>query len=209
LTEKQGSRRDLVAFSVRYPVSAVSMRKPCERKSSWQGEKKYIPQKRFSITWKDSMRQVNKEISQALREFRHHENRAGHWHPPPCKYLSRTVKADPSGSGYPGRLSTGVLKSGIFGSAGEKPQAGLTADRPDKFLKSVTMKRLRRLLPAAVDDRQQPPRSKSRHSDSMEGFQTFQTFPTSSGPGFRVSFPGRQPEGVASVPLLFLTCWKA
>jgi len=41
------------------------------------------------------------------------------------------------------------------------------------------------------------------------GFQTFQTFPTRSGPGFRVGFPGVQPDGVASVPLLFRTSWKA
>ena len=36
-------------------------------------------------------------------------------------------------------------------------------------------------------------------------FQTSQTFPTKSGPGFKVCLPGFQPEGVASVPLLFLT----
>jgi len=33
---------------------------------------------------------------------------------------------------------------------------------------------------------------------SIDGFHTFQTFPTRSGPGFRVGCPGIQPAGVAS-----------
>jgi hypothetical protein len=46
-------------------------------------------------------------------------------------------------------------------------------------------------------------------SKAMDVFQTSQTFPTRSGPGFNVIFPGFQPEGVASVPLLLRTSWKA
>jgi len=37
----------------------------------------------------------------------------------------------------------------------------------------------------------------------MSVLQTSHTLPTRSGPGFSVSFPGFQPEGAASVPLLF------
>ena len=44
-----------------------------------------------------------------------------------------------------------------------------------------------------------------RQSNAMLVFQAFQTFPTRSGPGFNVFFPGFHPEGVASPPLLFLT----
>lgn len=44
---------------------------------------------------------------------------------------------------------------------------------------------------------------------SIDGFQTFQTLPTSAGPGFSVICPGSQPAGVASVPLLARTCWNA
>lgn len=41
--------------------------------------------------------------------------------------------------------------------------------------------------------------------DLLEGFQTFQTLPTSSGPGLSAGCPGFHPEGVASVPLLART----
>lgn len=44
---------------------------------------------------------------------------------------------------------------------------------------------------------------------SIDGFQTFQTFPTRSGPGFSVGLPGSQPAGMASLPPLARTCWKA
>ena len=46
-------------------------------------------------------------------------------------------------------------------------------------------------------------------SKAMDVFQTSHTFPTRSGPGFKVVFPGFQPEGVASAPLLLRTTWKA
>lgn len=46
-------------------------------------------------------------------------------------------------------------------------------------------------------------------SNASEVFHTFQTLPTRSGPGFNVFLPGFQPEGVASVPLLFRTSWNA
>jgi len=39
--------------------------------------------------------------------------------------------------------------------------------------------------------------------------QTSHTLPTRSGPGLRVSLPGRHPDGVASAPLVSLTSWKA
>lgn len=41
---------------------------------------------------------------------------------------------------------------------------------------------------------------------SIEGFHTFHTFPTSSGPGLRVGFPGSQPAGQASLPSVARTC---
>ncbi len=44
---------------------------------------------------------------------------------------------------------------------------------------------------------------------SMDGFHTFQTFPTRSGPGVRVGLPGSQPAGQASFPPVARTCWKA
>lgn len=47
------------------------------------------------------------------------------------------------------------------------------------------------------------------YSSASLTFQTFHTLPTKSGPGLRVVLPGFQPEGVASVPSVFLTCWKA
>lgn len=46
-------------------------------------------------------------------------------------------------------------------------------------------------------------------SNAMLVFQVSHTLPTRSGPGFKVGFPGLQPEGVASVPLLCLTSWNA
>jgi hypothetical protein len=46
-------------------------------------------------------------------------------------------------------------------------------------------------------------------SNAMSVFQTSQILPTRSGPGLSVTFPGFHPEGVASVPLLLRTCWKA
>jgi hypothetical protein len=49
----------------------------------------------------------------------------------------------------------------------------------------------------------------SPQSNAISVFHSFQTVPTRSGPGFSVAFPGRQPDGVASLPLLSLTHWNA
>ena len=46
-------------------------------------------------------------------------------------------------------------------------------------------------------------------SNAISVFHTSQTLPTRAGPGFKVTLPGFHPEGVASVPLLLRTCWKA
>ncbi len=43
------------------------------------------------------------------------------------------------------------------------------------------------------------------YSNAISVFQTSQTLPTRSGPGFSVILPGLHPEGVASLPLLSLT----
>jgi len=48
-----------------------------------------------------------------------------------------------------------------------------------------------------------------RYLNAMSVFHTSHTLPTKSGPGFKVTFPGFQPEGVASAPLVSRTSWKA